>query len=33
MHEAEIAAVIDAAVSRFGTLDCLFNNAGACNPR
>jgi NAD(P)-dependent dehydrogenase (short-subunit alcohol dehydrogenase family) len=32
MHEAEIAAVIDAAVSRFGTLDCLFNNAGASTP-
>ena len=32
MHEAEIAAVIDAAVGRFGTLDCLFNNAGASTP-
>jgi NAD(P)-dependent dehydrogenase (short-subunit alcohol dehydrogenase family) len=32
MHEAEIAAVIDAAVSRFGRLDCLFNNAGASTP-
>lgn len=32
MHEAEIAAVIDAAVGRFGTLDCLFNNAGAATP-
>lgn len=32
MHESEIAAVIDAAVSRFGTLDCLFNNAGAATP-
>jgi NAD(P)-dependent dehydrogenase (short-subunit alcohol dehydrogenase family) len=32
MHEAEIAAVIDAAVSRFGKLDCLFNNAGASTP-
>ncbi len=32
MHEAEIAAVIDAAVSRFGSLDCLFNNAGASTP-
>ena len=31
-HEAEIAAVIDAAVSRFGRLDCLFNNAGAPTP-
>jgi NAD(P)-dependent dehydrogenase (short-subunit alcohol dehydrogenase family) len=32
MHEAEIAAVIDAAVGRFGKLDCLFNNAGAATP-
>jgi NAD(P)-dependent dehydrogenase (short-subunit alcohol dehydrogenase family) len=32
MHESEIAAVIDAAVSRFGRLDCLFNNAGAATP-
>lgn len=32
MHEAEIAAVIDAAVARFGQLDCLFNNAGASAP-
>jgi NAD(P)-dependent dehydrogenase (short-subunit alcohol dehydrogenase family) len=32
MHEAEIAAVIDAAVARFGRLDCLFNNAGAAAP-
>jgi len=32
MHEAEIAAVIDAAVRRFGQLDCLFNNAGAATP-
>ena len=32
MHESEIAAVIDAAVGRFGTLDCLFNNAGAATP-
>jgi NAD(P)-dependent dehydrogenase (short-subunit alcohol dehydrogenase family) len=32
MHEAEIAAVIDAAVNRFGGLDCLFNNAGASTP-
>jgi NAD(P)-dependent dehydrogenase (short-subunit alcohol dehydrogenase family) len=29
MHEAEIAALVDAAMSRFGRLDCLFNNAGA----
>jgi NAD(P)-dependent dehydrogenase (short-subunit alcohol dehydrogenase family) len=32
MHEAEIAAVIDVAVGRFGQLDCLFNNAGASTP-
>jgi NAD(P)-dependent dehydrogenase (short-subunit alcohol dehydrogenase family) len=32
MHESEIAALIDAAVSRFGQLDCLFNNAGAATP-
>ncbi|HEY2144511.1 MAG TPA: SDR family oxidoreductase, partial [Steroidobacteraceae bacterium] len=32
MHEAEIAAVIDAAVGRFDRLDCLFNNAGASTP-
>ena len=32
MHEAEIAAAIDAAVKRFGKLDCLFNNAGASTP-
>jgi NAD(P)-dependent dehydrogenase (short-subunit alcohol dehydrogenase family) len=32
MHETEIAAVIDAAVKRFGQLDCLFNNAGASAP-
>jgi len=32
MHESEIAAVIDAAVGRFGALDCLFNNAGASTP-
>jgi NAD(P)-dependent dehydrogenase (short-subunit alcohol dehydrogenase family) len=29
MKEADIAAVIDGAVQRFGRLDCLFNNAGA----
>jgi NAD(P)-dependent dehydrogenase (short-subunit alcohol dehydrogenase family) len=28
-NEADIAAVVDAAVERFGRLDCLFNNAGA----
>ncbi|HEY0803195.1 MAG TPA: SDR family oxidoreductase [Steroidobacteraceae bacterium] len=32
MHETEIAAVIDAALKRFGKLDCLFNNAGASTP-
>src|SRR5271155_6031117 len=32
MHEREIAAVIDAAVGRFGQIDCLFNNAGASTP-
>jgi NAD(P)-dependent dehydrogenase (short-subunit alcohol dehydrogenase family) len=32
MHEQEIAGVIDAAVARFGRLDCLFNNAGASTP-
>ena len=32
MHEAEIASLIDAAVERFGQLDCLFNNAGASAP-
>jgi NAD(P)-dependent dehydrogenase (short-subunit alcohol dehydrogenase family) len=32
MHEAEIGAVIDAAVARFGQVDCLFNNAGAATP-
>lgn len=29
MHETEIAALVDSAMSRFGRLDCLFNNAGA----
>lgn len=29
MHEADIAALVDKAVERFGRLDCLFNNAGA----
>jgi NAD(P)-dependent dehydrogenase (short-subunit alcohol dehydrogenase family) len=32
MHEAEIAAVIDGAMTRYGKLDCLFNNAGASTP-
>jgi NAD(P)-dependent dehydrogenase (short-subunit alcohol dehydrogenase family) len=29
LFEAEIAALVDTAVARFGRLDCLFNNAGA----
>jgi NAD(P)-dependent dehydrogenase (short-subunit alcohol dehydrogenase family) len=29
MREADIAALVDGAVARFGRLDCLFNNAGA----
>ncbi len=29
MKEADIAALIDITVGRFGRLDCLFNNAGA----
>lgn len=28
MREADIAALVDTAVERFGRLDCLFNNAG-----
>src|SRR5262245_66078184 len=28
-READIAALVDAAVARFGRLDCPFNNAGA----
>ncbi|MES1941051.1 short-chain dehydrogenase [Salinisphaera sp. T5B8] len=28
-QEAEMAALVDATVERFGRLDCLFNNAGA----
>lgn len=31
-READIAALADTAVSRFGKLDCLFNNAGASIP-
>ena len=32
MSEADIAALVDTAVQRFGRLDCLFNNAGAPTP-
>jgi NAD(P)-dependent dehydrogenase (short-subunit alcohol dehydrogenase family) len=32
IHEKDIEAVVDVAVSRFGRLDCLFNNAGASTP-
>ena len=32
MNEADIAALVTAAVDRFGRLDCLFNNAGAPTP-
>lgn len=28
MREADIASLVDTAISRFGRLDCLFNNAG-----
>jgi NAD(P)-dependent dehydrogenase (short-subunit alcohol dehydrogenase family) len=28
MHEGDIAALADAAIARFGRLDCMFNNAG-----
>lgn len=28
-READMAALIDAAIERFGRVDCLFNNAGA----
>lgn len=31
-READIARLVDSAVSRFGQLDCLFNNAGASTP-
>jgi NAD(P)-dependent dehydrogenase (short-subunit alcohol dehydrogenase family) len=30
--EAEVKALIDAAIQRFGRLDCLFNNAGGPAP-
>ena len=32
LREADIAATVDAAMSRFGRLDCMFNNAGAPTP-
>lgn len=32
MREADIAALVDAAVARFGRLDVMFNNAGAPTP-
>ena len=32
VHEAEMAALIDAALERYGRVDCLFNNAGAPTP-
>jgi NAD(P)-dependent dehydrogenase (short-subunit alcohol dehydrogenase family) len=32
MREADIAALVDTAVARFGRLDCLFNNAGGRTP-
>jgi NAD(P)-dependent dehydrogenase (short-subunit alcohol dehydrogenase family) len=32
LNEADIAALVDTAQSRFGRLDCLFNNAGASTP-
>ena len=31
-READIAALVDAAVAKYGRLDCLFNNAGAATP-
>ena len=31
-READIAALVDTAMSRFGRLDCMFNNAGASTP-
>jgi NAD(P)-dependent dehydrogenase (short-subunit alcohol dehydrogenase family) len=32
LKEADIAALVDTAQTRFGRLDCLFNNAGASTP-
>ncbi|MEY4513612.1 MAG: hypothetical protein RLZZ450_5734 [Pseudomonadota bacterium] len=31
-READIAALVDTAVGRFGRLDCMFNNAGGPTP-
>jgi NAD(P)-dependent dehydrogenase (short-subunit alcohol dehydrogenase family) len=31
-READVQALVDAAMTRFGRLDCLFNNAGASVP-
>jgi NAD(P)-dependent dehydrogenase (short-subunit alcohol dehydrogenase family) len=31
-READIAALVDAAVARFGRIDCMFNNAGGNAP-
>lgn len=31
-REDEIAALVDTAISRFGQLDCMFNNAGGSTP-
>jgi len=32
-REEDLARLIDSAVTRFGHLDCMFNNAGAASPR
>src|SRR5690349_21344491 len=32
MREADIAALVEFAIQKFGRLDCLFNNAGAPTP-
>jgi NAD(P)-dependent dehydrogenase (short-subunit alcohol dehydrogenase family) len=29
VHEADVSALVDTALARFGRLDCLFSNAGA----
>lgn len=33
LHEAQVKAMIEHAITRFGRLDCLFNNAGGGGPR